>query len=285
MDLLRILALVAVVCGGVLTVLLAGCVGRERLSATVGDREERRRRLREVLPYLGGLGAVLLINKGLLQYSLLTSKYVGFKATGLIYEIEGEFVAWVQNIFPGEAILYFSFIYVFGYVVLLVFPIVAYFAAERLRNLKVLLTAYAINYGVGVILYTVFYVNGPRNMRPSMIEQPMYSIFPEVMYLTAMINYSSNVFPSLHTSLSLTAMILALISHDEYPRWTPVALVVGVSVMIATMLLGIHWLTDVIAGIVLGSAAVYVADFLVERTERVLLRRRRRARTTTRHSD
>jgi len=51
------------------------------------------------------------------------------------------------------------------------------------------------------------------------------------------------------------------------------------------MLLGIHWLTDVIAGIVLGSAAVYVADFLVERTERVLLRRRRRARTTTRHSD
>ena len=283
--LLRILALVAVVCGGLLAVLLAGCVGRARLAEVLRDREERRRRLREVLPYVGGLGAVLLINKGLLQYSLLASKFVGIKATGRIYELEGEFVAWVQEIFPPEAILYFSAIYVFGYVVLLVFPLVAYFFSERLRNLKVLLTAYAINYAVGVLCYTVFYVNGPRLMRPSMVEQPMYSIFPEVMYLTAMINYSSNVFPSLHTSLSLSAMILALMTRDEFPKWTPIATVLGVSVMIATMHLGIHWLTDVIAGIVLGSTSVYAADLVVERVERALLRRRRRSRSSPQYSD
>ncbi|SNZ12249.1 PAP2 superfamily protein [Natronoarchaeum philippinense] len=274
MILLQILAVVAAVAGVILGALLVGCVGVDRLSAILRSPAERKRRFREIVPYLGGLVAVLLINKGLLQYSLKASRLVGWKATGQIYELEGEFVAWIQDLFPDAALLYFAGIYVFGYVVLLVFPLVAYFVADQLRHLKVLLTAYAINYGVGVICYTLFVAYGPRNMMPTAVAQPMYTQFPEVMYLTAMINYSSNVFPSLHTSMSLTAMVLALMSREEYPAWTPIATVLGISVMIATMHLGIHWLTDVIAGIVLGAVAVYAADRIVAWTEQRLVERR-----------
>jgi len=285
MNLLQILAIVAAVVGVLIGALLLACVGRARLAETLRCRAESIRRFREILPYLVGLSVVLLINKGLLELSLQTSRFVGWTATGWIYEVEGEFVGWVQNLFPDVALIYFAAIYVFGYVVLLVFPILAYFFADRLRHLKVLLTAYAINYGVGVVCYTLFVAYGPRNMMPTAVEQPMYTQFPEVMYLTAMINYSSNVFPSLHTSMSLTAMVLALMSRDDFPRWTPIATVLGTSVMVATMYLGIHWLTDVIAGIVLGAVAVYVADRIVDRTEKVLVRRRQQSQKAANWSD
>lgn len=285
MNLLQILVIVALVSGTATGALLWSCVGRTRLSETLRSAAERRRRFREVLPYLAALVAVLLINKGLLQYSLQTSRYVGFKITGTIIEIEGEFVSWVQQLFPSSAVLYFSAIYVFGYVVLLVFPILAYFFTDRLRYLKVLLTAYAINYGVGVVCYTLFVAYGPRNSIPRDAAPLMYDQFPAVMTLTSMINYSSNVFPSLHTSMALTAMILAMMSRDEFPNWTPIASVLAVSVMIATMYLGIHWLTDVIAGIVLGAGAVYVADRLVDRTEEILVRRRKQSQKSPNWSD
>ncbi len=285
MDLLQILVIVTLVAGTAVGALLLACVGRTRLSETLRSPAERKRRFREVLPYLGALVAVLLVNKGLLQYSLQTSRYVGLKITGTIIEIEGEFVAWVQQLFPASAVLYFSAIYVFGYVVLLVFPILAYFFTDRLRYLKVLLTAYAINYGSGVICYTLFVAYGPRNSIPQDASPLLYTEFPSVMTLTSMINYSSNVFPSLHTSMSLTAMLLAMMSREEFPKWTPIATTLAVSVMIATMYLGIHWLTDVVAGIVLGAVAVYAADRIVDRTEKFLVRRRNQSKNSPNWSD
>jgi len=285
MNLLQILVIVALVAGTATLGLLLACVGRTRLTETLRSAPERNRRFREVLPYLAALVAVLLINKGLLQYSLQTSRYVGFKITGTIIELEGEFVSWVQQLFPSSAVLYFSAIYVFGYVVLLVFPILAYFFTDRLRYLKVLLTAYAINYGVGVVCYTLFVAYGPRNSIPRDAAPLLYTEFPSVMTLTSMINYSSNVFPSLHTSMALTAMILAMMSREEFPKWTPIASVLAVSVMIATMYLGIHWLTDVIAGIVLGAVAVYAADRIVDRTEKILVQRRKRSQQSPNWSD
>jgi len=264
MDLLQILVIVALVAGTAVGALLLACVGRTRLSETLRSPAERRRRFREVLPYLGALVAVLLVNKGLLQYSLQTSRYVGLKITGTIIEIEGEFVAWVQQLFPASAVLYFSAIYVFGYVVLLVFPILAYFFTDRLRYLKVLLTAYAINYGSGVICYTLFVAYGPRNSIPQDAAPLLYTEFPSVMTLTSMINYSSNVFPSLHTSLAVAAAIIAWRSREEYPRWFKISTFVATCVVLSTMILGIHWLIDVIAGLVLAVVSVWGAIRIVD---------------------
>jgi membrane-associated phospholipid phosphatase len=59
--------------------------------------------------------------------------------------------------------------------------------------------------------------------------------------------------------LSTTVAGLAYQTRDSYPVWFVVAVALAVSIVGATMYLGIHWATDVLAGFVLAAIALWVA--------------------------
>jgi membrane-associated phospholipid phosphatase len=73
------------------------------------------------------------------------------------------------------------------------------------------------------------------------------------------VNRNVNVFPSLHTSLSVTVAAMAYRTRDHYPLWAPVAAVLAASVVFSTMYLAIHWATDVVGGVVLAGLAYWGA--------------------------
>lgn len=223
-------------------------------------RHEALPRLRELRLQIAVLAAVLAVSavarEGLQELSLL----YGLRLTGAIFALEGEFVAWLQATFvTPELTLYFSWIYIYGYVFMLAFPFIAYGALEETTTLKRLLTAYALNYAIGLLVYTLVLAHGPRNIMPDLVTSLLYTFNPDLQALTSWANENTNVFPSLHTSLSVTVALFALLTRDEYPVWAVLATWISVSVMIATMYLGIHWLLDVLAGIVLAVACVFAS--------------------------
>lgn len=65
-----------------------------------------------------------------------------------------------------------------------------------------------------------------------------------------------NSFPSFHTSLTVVTVLVAFHFRQRY-RW--VALCLGCTVILATFVLGIHWLMDVAAGLAAGVLAVMLA--------------------------
>jgi membrane-associated phospholipid phosphatase len=73
------------------------------------------------------------------------------------------------------------------------------------------------------------------------------------------------VFPSLHTSLSATVALLAARYRSTAPGWLPIAVIGAASVAVATMYLGIHWLTDVLAGFLLAAFSVGAGARFAER--------------------
>ncbi|WP_336021556.1 phosphatase PAP2 family protein [Halobellus salinisoli] len=222
-------------------------------------RQRLRQNVTELLPTLGLLGVVLIINKVVRDIGVELSWLIGINLTGYIYLIESQFVAVVQSYANPTLTAYFGFVYVFGYTFLLTFPVLAYAVYERSRPLRVLLLTYILNYGVGFVCYVLFVAYGPRNFMPELVEPLLFTSWPQSQLLVQEVNVRTNVFPSLHTSLSATVAMVAYRFRSIYPRWLPVATVLAVSIIISTMYLGIHWATDVAAGLLVAAASVELA--------------------------
>jgi|AntRauTorckE6833_2_1112554.scaffolds.fasta_scaffold02194_7 membrane-associated phospholipid phosphatase len=253
--LLSVLGSVVLWVGGGLLVAGAVIIGPSRLRGLRGNLVSRLSDSKRELVALG----VVLVASAVGRSSLQTvSELFGLKLTGFIWALEGNFVEWFQQTYASpELTAYFSWVYVYGYAFLLAFPFVAYLALSRTETLKRLLIAYALNYAIGLVIYTVVFAHGPRNLDVG--ASLLFTHNPDFSALTSQVNEATNVFPSLHTSLSVTVAAFAVLTRREYPLWTPIALWLSTSVVIATMYLGIHWLTDVIGGIVLALGCVYLS--------------------------
>ncbi|MFC4987755.1 phosphatase PAP2 family protein [Saliphagus infecundisoli] len=233
---------------------------RQLRSVGVGDR------LRDVSPYLGAAAVCFLAKRATDGYSLRISRALGWDVTDELHAIEGGFVPAFQEVVPGATLEFFAAMYMFGFPFLIATAPVLYFLSPTGRRLKELLVAYLLNYVVGAICYTLVIAYGPRNHLAS-VEGLMYVAYPATQDLTAAMSANTDVFPSLHTSLAVVVVCFAWWSRREYPRWYPIAAVVGSGVVLSTMYLGIHWLVDVVAGVALGVGSVHAARRLVARLE------------------
>jgi membrane-associated phospholipid phosphatase len=256
MGLLDVVALVVAVVVGLHVLGVALVVGPARLRTAPRHVSAN---LSAVAPTFVVLAAVLALNKLVRAVGVELSWIIGLNITGYIYAVEGTFVATLQSMATPALTAYFGFVYVFGYVFLLTFPVIAYLLHEDPRPLHVLLLAYILNYGLGLLCYVVFVAYGPRNFMPELVESLLFTHWPQSQLLTAQVNVNTNVFPSLHTSLSVTVGLLAYQFRTIYPRWLPVAALLAVSITVSTMYLGIHWLMDVLAGGLLAAGSVVLA--------------------------
>ncbi|WP_336329003.1 phosphatase PAP2 family protein [Haloarcula sp. CGMCC 1.2071] len=256
MNVVSVFSEVAVVVSLLLAVGVAGIVGPDRIRS---ELPALRTRLRQAARPLLLLGAVLAANSVVRDFGVGLSWLIGSNITKTIYAIEGSFVASLQSLAPAWFTLYLGFVYVYGYAFLLVFPLVLTLLLTNTRYLRETAFAYTVNYVIGLLCYVLFVAYGPRNFAPDTVEPLLYDTIPRFQLVTSQINANTNVFPSLHTSLSVTVALMAYRLRAEYPRWLPVATCLAGSVVLSTMVLGIHWATDVVFGVLLGALSVYVA--------------------------
>ena len=266
-----VLVLAAVICAATLVGLVAVgwlCVGTDRLRAAREQPRWLAGRLRAVGPYVGALALVLVVNKGLQGVIERFSHAYGVEATSTLHAIEGDIVVSFQSLLPTPATMYFAAVYVVGYAVLLVAPVLVYLFAEHARPMKRLVAAYAVNYAVAVVCYAAVVAYGPRNADRASdgtsADAPLLEFVPDITSITALVNTNTNVFPSLHAALSVTVLLVAATTRTEFERWFSVATVLGSSVVVSTMALGIHWATDVIAGIALAVGVVALSGRIVD---------------------
>ena len=257
MTLLAVIGQVVAVVAVLHVLCLLAIVGTDRLRTAP---RTVRRNARAVAPVAVLLGVVLAVNGLVRDIGIDLSWLIGINITGYIYALEGQFVAELQSLATPSLTAYFSFVYVFGYVFLLTFPVVAYAVHDHPQHLRATLVAYILNYGLGLISYILFIAYGPRNFMPELVESLLYTTWPQAQLLTSQVNTNTNVFPSLHSSLSVTVALLAYRTRELYPGWTVVATFLAGSIVVSTMYLGIHWLIDVLAGVGLAAVTVSLAS-------------------------
>ncbi|MFP8891543.1 phosphatase PAP2 family protein [Natrialbaceae archaeon A-CW2] len=261
MTLEAVLRELVFVVGAMLLTATVVLVGPRRFARAVSDS---RWRLRRMLPVVGLLATVLLIRVASGSIAIrLQFRVLGRNITPDIERIERTVfpenpVVFLQSLETEVLNSFFVFIYLYGYVFLLIFPVIAYFSLKRMDTLSSLILAFTANYAIGLVCYIFFIAYGPRNLLAIDVTPLLYEVYPQARLLTNEVNQNTNVFPSLHTSLSVTVFILAWWTRDEYPLWVPISGFLALSVVISTMYLGIHWFSDVLAGIVLAGISSYI---------------------------
>lgn len=269
MALLPLVAELALVVGTMLTTAALAIVGPRPIVRALANP---RWRVSAVFPPTGALIVVLLARWGTRDFFYdLTWRVFGINITPTIDKFESTIfpenpVFVLQSFQSSELTTALSFVYIYGYAFLIVFPAVAYFALdeERMESLSTLLRAFTANYAIGLTCYILFIAYGPRNYH-HLVEGLLYIDHSGYSHLTHTVNQNINVFPSLHTSLAVTVFLLAWRTRHEYPLWVPVAGVLAFAVALSTMYLGIHWFSDVVAGVLLAVASVHIAtNYTVE---------------------
>ncbi len=194
-----------------------------------------------------------------IHYDDLLTRALALDFTPHIERIEKGVVVTLQSYFDHPIIVgILSFAYIISFPGLLVGMILATATApgpDRTRLAHALL-AYALNYALVLPFYFLFPVNEPwsfpgSGVRP-LLEETLGPAFMESIRPFSGIN---NCFPSYHVSLSVTLALVALETR------TPVGTFAAINAILiaaSTVVLGFHWVVDVIAGILFGVFAYYL---------------------------
>lgn len=195
---------------------------------------------------------ILLANKYELNIEESMNYHKDF--TPWVFSMEGHFVKHLQDFFHSSYITPISvFFYVVVFQSLLIASVGVYISDQN--KVFVIATCFAIimNYAIAIPFYLFFPVNEVWSYPPSGVSFLMLDVFPNFEQEYRPLSGLNNCFPSLHTSISVTMMVLGLRSGNR--RFGIITTISAVVIIFSIFYLGIHWLTDMIAGTILGLLA------------------------------
>lgn len=191
------------------------------------------------------------------------------KGAFAVQQFEPEFINFE---FHDKTARWAMFAYSFSYFVL--FPvlglsvIVALARREELGPFRVICLAIAVDYFISLPIFLLFPVPErwayPESHAILLSDQWSSALINSIRPMSAL----NNSFPSTHVSLTVIIITVCWLFNVRL-RISATAL--GLTVVLATFVLGIHWLADIIAGVVVGLLSVGIAWRWTDLSERPLL--------------
>ncbi|MDF2670321.1 MAG: inositol phosphorylceramide synthase [Paenibacillus sp.] len=174
-----------------------------------------------------------------------------------IHKLEGNFVEVFQRFFENDILTFFlSYFYVIVFTSLMVTSIFLYTYQKQMKLFNALCYAIMLNYMIAIPFYLFFPVTEVHAFTPS-VKFLMLDAFPTFESEYRPLSGLDNCFPSLHTSLSVTLAMLARKSNNRF--WKIFVPISAAIIIFSIFYLGIHWLTDMCGGLVLGLFASKLA--------------------------
>jgi len=209
---------------------------------------------RKYLFHLAAMICILFFNKIQLYVEKQIKNPDDF--TPSIYKFEGDTVAWIQHFFENSFLTsILTFFYVIVFTSLLVASLAIYTYSKNKTLFYALCYAMMINYMVAIPFYFFFPVNEVWYFH-SKVDLLILDVFPSFEQEYRPLSGLNNCFPSLHTSISVTLALIALRSSNVF--WRRFVVICAGIIIFSIFYLGIHWLTDMAGGVLLGIVAAQV---------------------------
>lgn len=208
------------------------------------------------------MAGVLLINK----YEQLLERHMSYQKdfTPFFFKLEGHFVQHFQQFFHAAWV---SDISAFFYVIILQSMLIASIGIFAGQHNKVYLYASCLtvllNYAIAIPFFLFFPITEVWAFPPAGVTFYMLEAYPRFEVVYRPMSGLDNCFPSLHTSVSVSMAILAVRSGNR--RWAGIACTFAAIILFTIFYMGIHWLTDMLGGLVLAGVSTTLAVAFAKR--------------------
>ena len=212
--------------------------------------------------------AVLMVNKlELVVEREFLRGLVTWDITPYIFAIEGNVGSLFQTWTAPWATEVLTFIYIFVYPTVIGASLIGYNFNRDSLLVRRLFYAFVLNYLLALPFYLFFPVEEAWAQNPG-VKLLIDTVYPAYHTQYRLVSGLDNSFPSLHTSVSVTMALLAGASGRRAWAWL-VGIFASLTVF-STLYLGIHWVSDVVAGVGLAGISFVLAGVLVGKDYRIL---------------
>lgn len=183
------------------------------------------------------------------------TRFLGYDLTPTMRALEGDLAARIQDAVRSKAAdWFFSLVYSYGFAFLYGFLPGLLLLLGRKESARAVLRAILLVWIVGIPSYLFVPVNEPWSAGIG-VENVLHEVMPPSAVQSLVADAINNEFPSLHAAHSIA--IGATLWRVERRLFLWLLLMV-IGVPLATVYLGVHWVADLVAGVVLGLAAAWL---------------------------
>jgi membrane-associated phospholipid phosphatase len=220
-------------------------------------RQTKKEFIKECRSYI--LLALLVSALGLKQISIqhkIALRFGYYDYTALISAINPDFALIFQKGIYSSLTYLMTFTYIIIYPCVMIFTILLLIHYRETDLFKRAALMFSLNYLIAFPFFMLFNVSTTGATLPGM-EPLIYEEFPRICAAITTIDPLDNCFPSLHVAMVFSAFLI--IRGTNYRLYKIFTFFAVPATIFAVLYLGIHWLIDVLAGIVLAFFTYYLA--------------------------
>jgi len=190
------------------------------------------------------------------------TQLIGTNYAPAIHALEDNAVYWFTQHWTPLLVYFFVFIYILFYPFTLWFSPVYFMLTDQRKTMKTFVYGFILLYAFTLPFYLFLPITNVYTYFGS--TSALNTVIPGVEEFFYATTTSNNSFPSLHVAMAF--LIANSIALTKNRRFTYIAYFSAICVLCSVIYLGIHWIIDVIGGILISFGSFYLAKRLTKAT-------------------
>lgn len=185
---------------------------------------------------------------------------IGIDFANNIQMMENGVVYWFSQNWTPSLAYFFVVMYIVVYPFTLWFSPLYFLLTDNKKAMKSLAYGLLLLYSIALPFYLFFPVTNVYTFYG--IESVLETVIPNVEQFFYSTTTSNNCLPSLHVAMTL--LIAKSVSLTKNKKYTYFVYFCAISVIVSVIYLAIHWITDVICGVILAFSVFYLQKHFIK---------------------